>query len=450
MFVKFDINKQCIVLKQCKQYYGNLPMHLQMALFEQNGSCGYVLKPEFMRDRSPPLFTRFDAFGKTVPGFKVKELTIEIISGQYLNPSSPSGSSYVELEVIGLPCDCNKYKTKPVSKNMVNPIWNEEFSFRIAFEESPSCVWQSSTTAAITSWRSGLFPFDVSDENVPLELSTLFILNRLTEIQEDELQNTIQKKELLTDLVYYYVGKELAENPRQNLAEASSVGVYGVEFPDEETLLWTTGDTKAGELLAEAIGRAGKPLEDLENYILEEEAVLNFRQGEEVQTEERSLEAEENVYEVQAAWNGKGRFVLKPAEVLAKAGMLDVDPEQYSLYEEKSKDGKNLNLDTSRKSSDKLIQRIMGDDEKPWDVQSQWITAGINGRFSVRDKNEEKSTSTSKLRRVTSLRQRKQKIMQSAAVQAKKVSVTGEISEGIIKPDSKVRKVSKLKIWKSS
>lgn len=43
--------------------------------------------------------------------------------------------------------------------------------------------------------------------------------------------------------------------------------------------------------------------------------MLNFRQGEEVQTEERSLEAEENVYEVQAAWNGKGRFVLKPAEV---------------------------------------------------------------------------------------------------------------------------------------
>ncbi len=43
-----------------------------------------------------------------------------------------TSSTFVEIEVIGLPCDCAKEKTKTCNKNALNPIWNEEFGFDVS------------------------------------------------------------------------------------------------------------------------------------------------------------------------------------------------------------------------------------------------------------------------------------------------------------------------------
>lgn len=44
-------------------------------------------------------------------------------------------STCVEVEVIGIPCDCAKEKTKTFNRNALNPIWNEDFMFHIVFPD---------------------------------------------------------------------------------------------------------------------------------------------------------------------------------------------------------------------------------------------------------------------------------------------------------------------------
>ena len=59
----------------------------------------------------------------------------QIVSGQFLCPSNPTASPYVEVEVVGIPSDCAKWKTKAIPRNAINPIWDEAFTFHIAFED---------------------------------------------------------------------------------------------------------------------------------------------------------------------------------------------------------------------------------------------------------------------------------------------------------------------------
>ncbi|CAJ0967879.1 unnamed protein product [Ranitomeya imitator] len=105
----------------------DLAMQQNMALFEFNGSSGYILKHEFMRRTDK----QFDPF--TVDRIDVvvaNTLAITIISGQFL--SDKSVKTYVEVELFGLPGDPKrKYKTKLTSTaNSINPVWKEEpFTF---------------------------------------------------------------------------------------------------------------------------------------------------------------------------------------------------------------------------------------------------------------------------------------------------------------------------------
>jgi phosphatidylinositol phospholipase C delta len=82
---------------------------INMARFSDNGSCGYVLKPEFMRDESirysPCSPSRLDP--KRFPALKV-ELTI--VSGQHI--PRPDGKlegevidPYVKVRIRGHPDD---------------------------------------------------------------------------------------------------------------------------------------------------------------------------------------------------------------------------------------------------------------------------------------------------------------------------------------------------------
>ena len=55
----------------------------------------------------------------------------QLISGQYVCQGAHHGSPIVEIEMIGIPADCAKHKSKVVTRNTVNPIWNEFFNFKV-------------------------------------------------------------------------------------------------------------------------------------------------------------------------------------------------------------------------------------------------------------------------------------------------------------------------------
>ncbi|XP_063774646.1 1-phosphatidylinositol 4,5-bisphosphate phosphodiesterase beta-4 isoform X2 [Pseudophryne corroboree] len=106
----------------------DLAMQLNQGKFEYNGSCGFLLKPDFMRrpDRT------FDPFSETpVDGVIAATCSVQVISGQFL--SDKKIGTYVEVDMYGLPTDTirKEFKTRMVMNNGLNPVYNEEpFVFR--------------------------------------------------------------------------------------------------------------------------------------------------------------------------------------------------------------------------------------------------------------------------------------------------------------------------------
>ncbi|XP_039529486.1 1-phosphatidylinositol 4,5-bisphosphate phosphodiesterase eta-2 [Pimephales promelas] len=109
-------------------------LQLNRAKFAANGNCGYVLKPKCMCK---------GAFNPTLedplPGHRKSQLVLKIISGQQLPKPKDSMlgdrgeiiDPFVEVEIIGLPTDCNKQQTRVVDDNGFNPMWEETLVFTL-------------------------------------------------------------------------------------------------------------------------------------------------------------------------------------------------------------------------------------------------------------------------------------------------------------------------------
>ena len=106
------------------------PMELNEALFNDNGNCGYVLKPDILLD--PKL--GFNPLNTSTMKNK-RILEIKIISGQNLPRArdlvKDITDPYVKVSIFGVPSDCYEKKTKSIKDNGVNPIWNHDFKFLI-------------------------------------------------------------------------------------------------------------------------------------------------------------------------------------------------------------------------------------------------------------------------------------------------------------------------------
>ncbi|KAM9364131.1 1-phosphatidylinositol 4,5-bisphosphate phosphodiesterase delta-4 isoform 2-T2 [Pholidichthys leucotaenia] len=107
-----------------------LEMDLNDGLFRQNGCCGYILKPEFMRDGN----TQFSP-EKTEErqGYRPLRLSIQVISGQQLPKVNQKEGSIVDplvrVEIYGVPQDQAKEETSHINNNGFNPVWNETLNF---------------------------------------------------------------------------------------------------------------------------------------------------------------------------------------------------------------------------------------------------------------------------------------------------------------------------------
>ncbi|KRX87277.1 1-phosphatidylinositol 4,5-bisphosphate phosphodiesterase gamma-1 [Trichinella pseudospiralis] len=111
-------------------------MQLNQARFLANGKCGYVLKPEFMRNES------YDPnLPESVLGSRAILLTIEVIAGRHLYRKDRCKgivSPVVEVEIVGLPFDCQAYRTSRLflACDGLHPIWNEHFEFNVKCPEA--------------------------------------------------------------------------------------------------------------------------------------------------------------------------------------------------------------------------------------------------------------------------------------------------------------------------
>ncbi|NXO12353.1 PLCB2 phosphodiesterase, partial [Oriolus oriolus] len=170
----------------------DVPMQQNMALFEFNGQCGYLLKHEFMRRPDK----QFDPFSVDhIDGLVAT--TVCVLSGQFL--SDRSVKTYVEVELLGLPRDAKrKHRTKLTSTaNSINPVWKEEaFVFEkimmpelaslkiVAWEEGGKFIGQR--IIPIIAMHSGYHHVCLrSESNMPLTMPALFVFLEIKDYVPD-------------------------------------------------------------------------------------------------------------------------------------------------------------------------------------------------------------------------------------------------------------------------
>ncbi|PVD20908.1 hypothetical protein C0Q70_19071 [Pomacea canaliculata] len=102
------------------------PMQINQARFLTNGRSGYILKPSFLRN---PKNSISDVMNLKVPSEPIY-LTVTVLAARNLCSSGRNLGvirPFVVVEIIGLPLDNRKSRTKAVDEdNGLNPVWNEE------------------------------------------------------------------------------------------------------------------------------------------------------------------------------------------------------------------------------------------------------------------------------------------------------------------------------------
>eukprot|EP00042_Codosiga_hollandica_P048616 m.547550 g.547550 ORF g.547550 m.547550 type:complete len:529 (-) comp57702_c0_seq1:31-1617(-) len=119
----------------------DIPMALNQGKFRDNGNCGYILKPQFMRNPAMH-FNPNDPLACDGTGAEEQVLTIRIISAQNLPKPELAMidkgeivDPYVTVEIFGIPLDCAKARTRTIINNGFLPIWNETLEFEVRVPE---------------------------------------------------------------------------------------------------------------------------------------------------------------------------------------------------------------------------------------------------------------------------------------------------------------------------
>ncbi|XP_031706702.1 1-phosphatidylinositol 4,5-bisphosphate phosphodiesterase beta-3 isoform X2 [Anarrhichthys ocellatus] len=174
----------------------DLPMQLNMGVFEYNGHSGYLLKPEFMRRTDK----HFDPFTENiVDGIVANTVKIKVISGQFLIDKKVG--VYVEVDIFGLPADTKrKYRTKTSNGNSLDPVWDDDMfvfnkvvlptlaSLRIAvFEENGKFIGHR--ILPVSAIRPGYNYINLKNElNQPLLLPSLLVYTEAQDYIPNEHQ----------------------------------------------------------------------------------------------------------------------------------------------------------------------------------------------------------------------------------------------------------------------
>ncbi|XP_031560507.1 1-phosphatidylinositol 4,5-bisphosphate phosphodiesterase gamma-1-like isoform X2 [Actinia tenebrosa] len=93
-------------------------MQLNHGRFLDNGRCGYVLMPDNLRQDN------FCPHDRDTSGVEPLTLTLTVFGCRHLVKSGRGiASPFVEVEVVGAPYDCAKFRTETKVDNGLNPAW---------------------------------------------------------------------------------------------------------------------------------------------------------------------------------------------------------------------------------------------------------------------------------------------------------------------------------------
>ncbi|XP_021345453.1 1-phosphatidylinositol 4,5-bisphosphate phosphodiesterase beta-1-like isoform X4 [Mizuhopecten yessoensis] len=229
----------------------DVPMQLNLGIFEYNNRSGYILKPDFMRRND----RRFDPFAEsTVDGIVAGKVVVKIISGSLL--SEKKIGTYVEVEMYGLPTDTvrKKFKTNMVQNNGINPVYSSEpFVFEkvvlpnlaviriIAFDENNKMLGHR--ILPVQGLRPGYRHLPLRNEcNLPLLLPSLFVYINVQDYVSDQfaiftwaLSNPIQYLSQLEKRDAQLKILEDMDNEDEEVLESSMDGIKDVSRTDSSS-----------------------------------------------------------------------------------------------------------------------------------------------------------------------------------------------------------------------
>ncbi|XP_059056599.1 1-phosphatidylinositol 4,5-bisphosphate phosphodiesterase epsilon-1-like [Achroia grisella] len=241
-------------------------MAVNAAMFESNGYIGYVKKPPVMWDPGHIAYRRFNPMDKEFDGIHAAHLTLAVISGQYVAENVYSFyNAFVEVEILGVPADCKKIRTKVARKNALNPIWNETFNFKINFPELAFVRFEiydadtnymlSQRVIPLQCLRPGYRHVRLrSPTNQPLNMASLLIFSRCCE-----------------ELAGETCRGDLEPSSPHERRKIHFLVVYAVARHEPYSILKVTQDTTANEAIAQCLTKAGVCRTSRGNYVLVEE-----------------------------------------------------------------------------------------------------------------------------------------------------------------------------------
>uniref|UniRef100_A0A7N6C059 1-phosphatidylinositol 4,5-bisphosphate phosphodiesterase n=1 Tax=Anabas testudineus TaxID=64144 RepID=A0A7N6C059_ANATE len=194
----------------------DLPMQLNMGVFEYNGRSGYILKPEFMRRTDK----HFDPFTENiVDGIVANTVKIRVVSGQFL--SDKKVGVYVEVDLFGLPGDTKrKYRTKTSNGNSLDPVWNDD-----------TFLFNKIVLPTLASLRIAVF-----------EENGKFVGHRILPVSAIRpgyhyinLKNELNQPLLLPSLLVYTEAQDYIPNEHQEYAEALTNPIKHISMLDKRT-----------------------------------------------------------------------------------------------------------------------------------------------------------------------------------------------------------------------
>uniref|UniRef100_A0A3Q3K3W9 1-phosphatidylinositol 4,5-bisphosphate phosphodiesterase n=1 Tax=Monopterus albus TaxID=43700 RepID=A0A3Q3K3W9_MONAL len=210
----------------------DLPMQLNMGVFEYNGRSGYLLKPEFMRRTDK----HFDPFTENiVDGIVANTVKIRVISGQFLTDKKVG--VYVEVDIFGLPTDTKrKYRTKTSNGNSLDPVWDDEMfvfnkivlptlaSLRIAvFEENGKFIGHR--ILPVSAIRPGYHYINLKNElNQLLLLPSLLVYTEYAEALTNPIKHISQLDKRERQLAVLF--EDNSEVRLQNLQRGQNMCIF--------------------------------------------------------------------------------------------------------------------------------------------------------------------------------------------------------------------------------
>ncbi|XP_025252166.1 1-phosphatidylinositol 4,5-bisphosphate phosphodiesterase epsilon-1 isoform X1 [Theropithecus gelada] len=317
----------------------DLPLHLNAAMFEANGGCGYVLKPPVLWDKNCPMYQKFSPLERDLDSMDPVVYSLTIVSGQNVCPSNSTGSPCIEVDVLGMPLDSCHFRTKPIHRNTLNPMWNEQFLFRVHFEdlvflrlavvENNSSAVTAQRIIPLKALKRGYRHLQLRNlHNEVLEISSLFINSR--RMEENSSGSTMSASSMFN-------------TEERKCLQTHRVTVHGVPGPEPFTVFTINGGTKAKQLLQQILTTEQDIKPVTTDYFLMEEKYFISKEKNECRKQpfQRAIGPEEEIVQILSSWFPEegyvGRIVLKTQqENLEEKNIVQDDKEVILSSEEES------------------------------------------------------------------------------------------------------------------